>query len=122
MKFSVVQHLKPVSTNTQQEALSLKVQLFVDQNCTLHSAIFLAKVTNLPMTHNYPSLLYTQETYSVVVTTPKPTIYFYNTFLLLSSSHYPNETLMNTHLRTNKNYNKKFKFLQETPSIQVNTT
>jgi len=39
------------------------------------------------MTHNYPSPLYTQETYWVVVTTLKPTIYFYSIFLLLSSSY-----------------------------------
>jgi len=55
---------------------------------TLHGAIFLAKIANLPMTHNYPSPLYTQETYWVVVTTPKPTLYFYSIFLLLSSSYY----------------------------------
>jgi len=55
---------------------------------TLHNAIFLAKIANLPMTHNYPSPSYTQETYWVVVTTPKPTLYFYSIFLLLSSSYY----------------------------------
>jgi len=88
-----------------QNYKSFIMQFFVDQNCkpfieqffcgpklqklqTLHSAIFLEKIVNFPMTHNYPSSLYTQETYWVVVTTPKPILYFYNTFLLLSSSHY----------------------------------
>jgi len=40
------------------------------------------------MTHNYLSPLYTQETYWVVATTLKSTIYFYSIFLLLSSSYY----------------------------------
>jgi len=50
--------------------------------------MFLAKIANLPMTDNYLSPSYTQETYLVVVTTLKTTIYFYSIFLLLSSLYY----------------------------------
>jgi len=102
-------------TNTQQEILSPKCK-FSGKNCkpsynfyepklqTLHSAIFLAKIVNFPMTHNYPSPSYTQETYWVVVTTPKLTLYF----IILSCCslfHITRcETLVSIHLRTNLNY------------------
>ena len=85
----MIRHLKTYIHKHSTKSIITQSVIFCGPKLqTFHCAIFLAKTTNLLMTHNYPSPSYTQETYCVVVTTSKPTLYFYNTFLLLSSSHY----------------------------------
>jgi len=98
-KFNVVRHLKAYiyklnnkyylpSAIFLAKIANLLTIFYGPKLQILHSAIFLAKIANFQMTHNYPSPSYTQETYWVVVTTPKLTLHFYSIFLLLSSSYY----------------------------------